>query len=43
MKSLLNVTITGATGNIAKAFIPLLTNGLVFGSKTKINLRLNGK
>ena len=42
MKSHLNVAITGATGKIAKALIPLITNGFTFGRKTKISLRLHG-
>ncbi len=42
-KSPLNITITGATGKIAKAIIPLITNGLTFGNDTQIALKLNGK
>jgi malate dehydrogenase len=36
----LNVCVTGAAGNIANSFIPLLANGLVFGPNTKIKLSL---
>ncbi len=34
------IVITGAAGRIAYAFIPLLLNGSVFGTNTKIDLRL---
>ncbi len=43
MKKALNVTITGGAGRIAFELLPLLCNGLVFGSKQKISLNLYGK
>ncbi len=41
-KNILNVTITGACGKISFELLPLLCNGLVFGTSQKFALNLYG-
>ena len=40
MEKTIKLAITGAAGQIAYSFIPLLGNGFVFGENVKIDLRL---